>query len=91
MLTATDYFYREGTGLPMENVSLARQFQAEVLKFTTGNPKQDNRTDVWPLYAPGAKMVNVTVEGIEQSVDPWARKPNCEIILKTVMEKRNGA
>ncbi|KAE8368864.1 Alpha/Beta hydrolase protein [Aspergillus caelatus] len=82
---------REGVGLPVENVSLARQFQSEVLKFTTGNLKQDNRTDVWTLYAPGAKMVNVTLDGIEQSVDPWAKKPNCEIILKTVMEKSNGA
>ncbi|KAE8330678.1 Alpha/Beta hydrolase protein [Aspergillus sergii] len=85
------YFYREGAEFPGLNVSHARQFQSEVLKFTAGNLRQDNRTDDWPFYAPGAKMVNVTAEGIEQSVDPWARKPNCEIILKTVMDKRNGA
>ncbi|RMZ45496.1 carboxyl ester lipase [Aspergillus flavus] len=85
------YFYREGAEFPGLNVSHARQFQLEVLKFTAGKFKQNNRTDNWPFYAPGAKMVNVTAEGIEQSVDPWARMPNCEIILKTVMDKRNGA
>ncbi|GMF73502.1 unnamed protein product [Aspergillus oryzae] len=82
---------REGAEFPGLNVSHARQFQLEVLKFTAGKFKQHNRTDNWPFYAPGAKMVNVTAEGIEQSVDPWARMPNCEIILKTVMDKRNGA
>ncbi|KNG83713.1 putative carboxyl ester lipase, zebrafish [Aspergillus nomiae NRRL 13137] len=83
------YFYRSGAELPVPvNVSLARQFQSEVVKFTTGKSKQDNRTSNWPLYAPGAKMINVTLEGIEQSVDPSA---NCEIILKTIMDKRNGA
>ncbi|PIG87229.1 carboxyl ester lipase [Aspergillus arachidicola] len=85
------YFYREGAEFPGSNVSHARQFQSEVLKFTAGNLKQDNRTDDWPIYASGARMVNVTAEGIEQSVDPWARQPNCEIIWKTIMDKRNGA
>ncbi|KAE8381133.1 Alpha/Beta hydrolase protein [Aspergillus bertholletiae] len=82
---------REGVDLPVVNVSLARQFQSEVVKFSTGKLKQENKTDDWPLYVPGANMVNITLEGIEQSVDPWARKPNCEIILKTILDKRNGA
>ncbi|OGM45680.1 putative carboxyl ester lipase [Aspergillus bombycis] len=83
------YFYRSDAELPVPvNGSLARQFQSEVVKFTAGKSNQNNRTSDWPLYAPGAKMVNVTVEGIEQSVDPSA---NCEIILKTIMDKRNGA
>ncbi|KAB8233433.1 Alpha/Beta hydrolase protein [Aspergillus alliaceus] len=82
------YFYREDTKLPVTNVSLAREFQAEILEFSTGKDRND--TD-WPLYIPGTKMVNVTAAGIEQSVDLWARQPNCDIILKTITDKRNGA
>ncbi|KAE8151623.1 Alpha/Beta hydrolase protein [Aspergillus avenaceus] len=81
------YFYREDAELPVTNPSLAREFQKKLLDILVS----DDNDDDWPLYQPGSKAANITLDGIKKSVDPWARKHNCDVIMKIIMDRKNGA
>ncbi|KAF7585559.1 hypothetical protein BBP40_010651 [Aspergillus hancockii] len=111
-LDSSYYFYRDNTEIAVQNVSLAREFQSELLEFARddirdidgpneedndneadddNNTDGNNSTDDWPLYVPGSNMVNITLSGFKRSVDPWDKKPNCDIIMRTIWNDSNGA
>jgi hypothetical protein len=83
-------FFKDNTSSPVSSVSLARLFQSEILKFSKEDITMRNTT-TWPLYSTRSRSANITLAGLETSVDPWATKPNCETIMKAIMDERNGA
>lgn len=70
----------------MEDVSLAKKIQEKTLNFF--NDRDDGE---WPLYGNKSTAVNINAKGFQRQVDPWARKSNCQAILKIIMDPKNGA
>lgn len=70
----------------MADVSLAKEIQARTLDFFHGRDDGE-----WPIYGNKSTTVNVGAKGFQKQVDPWAKKPNCQAILKIVMDPKNGA
>lgn len=90
MLTETDLFYTDNATTPVASVAVARELQAQTLKFVHGDDVASNATG-WPVYGKESSMVNITEAGFRKSVDPWVTKPNCKEIFEVIMDERNGA
>ncbi|KAE8151363.1 carboxyl ester lipase [Aspergillus avenaceus] len=82
-------FFKDNDSTPVESVSLARQFQSQILQFSRDSV--GTRNTIWPLYSTGSKTANFTLAGLETGVDPWAVEPNCDMILEAIMDRSNGA
>lgn len=75
---------------PVANVSLAQDFQSQALEFVHDDYAADN-AKTWLFYCDESSSMNITVSGFRKTVDPWAIKPNCNELLKVILDERNGA
>ncbi|KAJ5115330.1 hypothetical protein NUU61_001089 [Penicillium alfredii] len=83
------FFFKDNTSTPVVNVSLAHQFQSELLSFL--HQPAGKGSAKWPLYGDTAKTANVTANGLPTTKDPWATRPKCEKILRIIEDTATGA
>ncbi|PLN79067.1 Alpha/Beta hydrolase protein [Aspergillus taichungensis] len=79
-------FFVDNETTPVEDISLAKNIQDRTLDFFHGRNNGE-----WPFYGNKSTIVNVAAKGFQKQVDPWAKKPNCQTILKIIMDSKNGA